>query len=76
MNPVTGKMAMNKMMDTWDPTKHFLSPSCVKKIFTIQSFDEIEPGAAPNESASAVRCDRETFNTGTGSSNSLLLLFT
>ena len=66
VNPVTGKMAMNKMMDTWDPTKHFLSTAltCVKKIFTRQSFDEIEPGAAPNEEARRLfDSDRETFNT-------------
>ncbi len=66
VDSVTGKMAMNKMMDIWDPTKHFLSTAltCVKRIFTMQSFDEIEPGTAPNEAARRLfDSDRQTFNT-------------
>ena len=68
VDPVTGKMALTtktKVMNTWDPTKHFLSTvlTCVKRIFTAQSFDNIEPGAAPNEIARHLfDSNRETFN--------------
>ena len=58
-------MTKTKVMDVWDPTKHFLSTalSCVKRIFTTQSFDNIEVGTAPNENARQLfDYNRERFN--------------